>query len=237
MNTTPVALWSGCGPITPTKIIEQSSGSCLALLLFGSRAYGDYDEHSDVDIIQLCATDTKDYSVGKYNYHCHTVEGLTRLGLKGDLFFKHLADVGQVVYDPDSLFPAILAQYVPQTDYQDNVFLLYSQAKEAEQVGWLRYNLFKKYHTKRASTILASCIYLRAAICGNLVWGLKHQARLYNDPNLLRGRRLRDGVITGHANYLRVVSKALDVLWHHSGEARRKYEYEKERAKETSSSY
>lgn len=211
--STSVGLWASKHDLVhKQEILDKVRGDWLALMLFGSHAYGEVDEHSDVDVLQLVSEERKAYSVGKFNFHCYTIEQLTLMAKSGTLFVAHMIDVGVVLRDAHGHFPVILKQFVKDLTHKETVFHVYARSKEMVMTGKINHWFFNKVLNKEAVGLLSAAIYARASLENNLVWGLKAQARKYNDQELLLGRELSSGHVSGYRSFQKVLRKAQEVI-------------------------
>lgn len=111
----------------------------VGLLLYGSRARGDDDEHADVDLLAVatdgaCTTVTsRDLTFSRY-----PLEHILRQARAGDLFAFHLVSEGRVIFEREPVFAKIKRAFCYRSDYAQGI-------RMASDVGW-----FLLHHRDRA---------------------------------------------------------------------------------------
>jgi predicted nucleotidyltransferase len=80
----------------------------LGLMLYGSRARGDFTDTSDVDILRLSRRPSHTYSIGRISVSSYTPEQLE--SASGTLFGTHLVRDGVVLFDPTSVLSRTIAR-------------------------------------------------------------------------------------------------------------------------------
>lgn len=111
----------------------------VGLVLYGSRARGDHDERSDIDVLALAAEGppavvTREcLTVSRY-----AVEHVLRRARSGDLFAYHLVTEGKVLYERAPVFAAVQRAFRHRSDYWPEITM-------ASDVGW-----FLLHHHERA---------------------------------------------------------------------------------------
>jgi hypothetical protein len=91
----------------------------LALFLYGSYARGDADEASDVDILQIVATPSAPYAIGRFNVTCYTLDQLSRIAKAGGLFARHIVSEAVPLIDSQGLLEVVKSAYVAPQNYDD----------------------------------------------------------------------------------------------------------------------
>jgi len=99
------------------ELLEIIKPPFTALFLYGSHARGDAQETSDVDVLQVTATHTAPYAVGRVNVTCYTLEQLLRLTRRGGLFARHLIEEALPLADPEDVLGTLRSAYVRPMDY------------------------------------------------------------------------------------------------------------------------
>lgn len=112
----------------------------VGLVLYGSRARGDHDERSDVDLLAIAAGGppavvTRDgLTVSRY-----AVDHLLRRARSGDLFALHLVSEGTVIYERAPVFAQMKRAFRYRSEYWPEIAM-------ASDVGW-----FLVHHHERAA--------------------------------------------------------------------------------------
>lgn len=102
-----------------------------AVCLFGSRARGDQDEGSDVDLLLVTSeTQPRHSSMGNLSLSMYPIDDLIERAAGGDLFLCHLANEARPIYDPTGELPRIRAAF----QYRDSYDL---EVGQASALGWL----------------------------------------------------------------------------------------------------
>lgn len=112
----PVAL---LGPDDELARRELPTGVISAALLFGSRARGDFTEHSDLDVLIVCSRDTRRtnaFALKRLGARpvIHTWATLQRLVDSDWLFAYHLWKEGKPLWDPDERLMEVLRPVTPE---------------------------------------------------------------------------------------------------------------------------
>jgi hypothetical protein len=125
--------------------------SVSAVALFGSRARGNADPHSDVDIL-LVTTEprTRHVSMGNISLYLYSWSYLKRRASAGDLFVGHIAKESRALYDPKNYFKALDETFRFKTSYLKEI-------RQASELGWY----IADYH----STVRPSVATKRIAWC------------------------------------------------------------------------
>lgn len=102
----------------------------VGLVLYGSRARGDHDERSDVDLLAV-ATDGASATVSGHGVTVsrHPLDHLLRRARSGDLFAFHLVSEGKVVYEREPVLARMKRAFCYRADYVREI-------RAASDVGW-----------------------------------------------------------------------------------------------------
>jgi len=149
------------------------------LLLYGSRARGDHQTGSDLDLLALVPGELGSRSVGRVNLSCYTPGQLA--SASGTLFGEHLQRDGLFVFDPLSHLSSIVSAF--ESLDVDRIFdrvrrfapLLKSVDSEANLVGCVRLG---KY-------LLRSAIYADAIRDGHPCFSVRELAERYVEPRFV----------------------------------------------------
>lgn len=93
-----------------------------ALMLFGSAARGDANEHSDVDLLAVISNQ-KPFSKKTYQaeFQFFSPEDLLKSASKGELFAIHLAFEGKIIYDTSGIFSKFKESLIIRRSYRQEV--------------------------------------------------------------------------------------------------------------------
>lgn len=102
----------------------------LAVALFGSRARGDHNSSSDVDLLLV----TNDARVGhsqkdSFSMSLYPLGELNERAGNGDLFLYHILFEGRPLYDPDKHLSELKSRFHLKTSYSTEI-------QEAADLGW-----------------------------------------------------------------------------------------------------
>jgi predicted nucleotidyltransferase len=115
-------------PPTPGKATNLS---IIGLVLYGSRARGDYAAGSDVDLLGLTREGAPTRrTAGKVTLSCYPLEHVIGRARAGDLFAFHIVSEGRVLYEREAVFERIVGAFALRSDYSREIAL-------ASDVGWL----------------------------------------------------------------------------------------------------
>ena len=111
-------------PAGPTMTIS-------AVLLFGSRARGDYDAGSDVDLLFVTGEpQPRHHAVGNLSLSLYPIDKLLSQAADGDLFVFHLVSEAKPIYDPAGEFTRLKMAFQFRDSYDRDV-------ARASDLGWL----------------------------------------------------------------------------------------------------
>lgn len=98
-----------------------------ALLLYGSRARGDHDDDSDVDLLAIGASHHGGRPAGAIPVY--PLDHVLRRARSGDLFALHLVAEGRVVFEREPVFVKLQRAFCFRADYGPVI-------RQASDVGW-----------------------------------------------------------------------------------------------------
>jgi len=102
-----------------------------AVALFGSRARGDGDETSDVDLLLFTNEDEpRHVTMGNISLSLYPLAHLLGLASNGDLFACHLALEAKPIHDPDGQLAQLRANFQLRGSYS-------AEVGQASDLGWL----------------------------------------------------------------------------------------------------
>lgn len=150
------------------------------LLLYGSRARGDFLATSDFDVLRLAETPAPTFRVGRLSVSSYTTNQL--LSATRTLFGTHLLRDGTIVYDPDGALANIMRELMPadpqallhQVRAYSVIFDIPFQERTAYCAGLVRL----------ARYLLRTAIYARAMLEGNPCFSVRELAIRFDQPEL-----------------------------------------------------
>jgi hypothetical protein len=99
--------------IESERVLRVAAPSASAVILYGSRARGDYRPDSDTDVLQILREAQPSYSVEEIVLSCYTLRQLQKMARHGSLFVAHLVTEAIPLRDPENLLEQIRASYLP----------------------------------------------------------------------------------------------------------------------------
>lgn len=92
--------------------------SIVCLLLYGSRARGDHDAHSDVDLTAITSNHTPErITLGRTPTIAYPIDHALRVARSGGLFAYHLVSEAKVVFETEPVFARIQQAFRFRDDY------------------------------------------------------------------------------------------------------------------------
>lgn len=164
-----------------TELVRDAIVSpSLALLLYGSYARGDFEQSSDIDILQVTATHTAPYSIGNINVTCYTPGQLTGLARNGSLFARHLVSEALPIDDPTGFLDSLRSKYVAPKDYR-SVFYEISGAVPIVAITNDIFEESPRHYSATASYLLRTYVYAKAVELGARSFSMQHVGDLIGD--------------------------------------------------------
>nr|WP_314257301.1 nucleotidyltransferase domain-containing protein [uncultured Devosia sp.] len=144
----------------------------LSMALFGSRARGDDEAGSDVDIL-LITEETKPrmVSTNRMSFSFYPASWLLDKATKGDLFVLHLVREGKVIYDERGDFDSMSKAFRLRKSYGENV-------EQASSLGRFLVRYGVRFEdtvalNKRIAWCVRTILIARAAEAGNAIFSAK----------------------------------------------------------------
>ena len=124
----------------------------MCLLLYGSRARGDFDAHSDVDLTAITADDTPaPVTIGRTTTMAQPLDDALRAARSGSLFAFHLVSEGKVLFESERVFARIQRAFQFRDDYTPVI-------RNCSEAGWfLVRNHEKATNTRNFNHAVAWC--------------------------------------------------------------------------------
>lgn len=123
--------------------------SISALLLFGSRARGDYSDSSDIDLLAI--NDVMKPTVsgkGPASLYHYSYDWLSRKANQGDLFVWHIVTEALAVFDPNEQLKELRAEFRFASSYEAEIL-------KASDVGWAISSLWSQLDVRSANRLIA----------------------------------------------------------------------------------
>lgn len=146
-----------------------------AVALFGSRARGDGEESSDVDLLLVTSEDTpRHVAMGNLSLSLYPQADLFNRARKGDLFVCHLALEAKVIHDPEGLLPALKDTLKLRSSYNTEI-------AAASDLGWLLARFARalpdfELVNRRIAWCVRTILIARSAEAGKPVFSAAHLA-------------------------------------------------------------
>lgn len=167
-------------PEERTTLVDKVQQGTLGLLLYGSRARGDFLPESDFDLLRYSDAPDHTFKVGRVSVSTYAPKQLE--SASRTLFGTHLARDGRVLLDTDGELASAISQLEPaspeqllQTVRRYSVILNTSQRdRECHLSGLVR---LARYLTRTA-------IYSRAMATGTPCFSVRELAERFDDSSL-----------------------------------------------------
>jgi hypothetical protein len=92
--------------------------SIVCLLLYGSRARGDHDAHSDIDLAAITSNNTPErVTIGRTATMADPLDHVLRVAQSGGLFAYHIVSEAKVVFETEPVFERIQQAFRFRDDY------------------------------------------------------------------------------------------------------------------------
>jgi hypothetical protein len=112
----------------------------MCLLLYGSRARGDHDASSDIDVTAITAGETAEsVTIGRVTTMAHPLDDALRAARSGSLFAFHLVSEGKVLFESPRVFGQIQRAFQFRDDYTPVIEM-------CSEAGW-----FLLHHREKAT--------------------------------------------------------------------------------------
>lgn len=112
----------------------------MCLLLYGSRARGDHDVDSDIDLTAITAGDTAEaVTIAQITTMAHPLDEALRAARSGSLFAFHLVSEGKVLFESAPVFGRIQRAFRFRDDYTPVI-------RMCSDAGW-----FLLHHREKAT--------------------------------------------------------------------------------------
>lgn len=187
----------------PVAIKRSMEGSASALMLFGSRARGDFVAASDVDVLQVTDRRMSSYKAGIFTFSPYSLATLSYLAAHGSLFILHLKTDGRILEDAAGQLNDLLDLYIQPRTYD------YFRSQLRGALPLLDCTLFE--YESRWRTLHTIAIFLLRSTCyaacveaGEPKFGMTEVARVLHDPRLTEAYQLKFSHKPARRSYLAV---------------------------------
>jgi hypothetical protein len=149
----------------------------FAVTLFGSRARGDANRSSDIDLLLVTNEGTPRHtSMGNISMSFYPLKDLKARARSGNLFLCHVLREGRPVYDPEGLFAALTNEFKLRTSYECHI-------RQAADLAWLLARFGERWGSekllrRRIAWTVRTILIGRSAEAGNPVFAPKALARV-----------------------------------------------------------
>jgi hypothetical protein len=185
--------------------------SILAVALFGSRARGDEDPSSDVDLLLVTAEGpARHSSMGNLSLSFYPLSDLHARARSGNLFLCHVLREGRALYDPQACFPMLLSEFRLRGSYEATI-------QQAADFAWYMVRFGRRYpdsnlFRRRVAWCVRTILIGRSAEAGTPTFAPRHLAKL--GPRLITARliaqkdanHLHPGALSDLERFLRELS-------------------------------
>lgn len=183
----------------------------LAVALFGSRARGDEDPSSDVDLLLVTAEGpARHASMGDLSLSFYPLPDLHARARSGNLFLCHVLREGRTLYDPEACFPTLQAEFRLRPSYAAAIH-------QAADLAWYMVRFGRRYpdtslFRRRIAWCVRTILIARSAELGTPTFAPRHLAKL--GPRLVTARliaqkdadHLHPGTLSDLERFLRELS-------------------------------
>lgn len=168
------------------KVIKSGiKGDYISIVLFGSYSRGDQNEFSDIDVLHVTIIKSKPYTKNNVNYSTYTLDQLTEMAQKGDLFILHIIKEGRILFGSNNVLDYLSNQFIQPKSYDDY------RTKLINCAGLLSVN--NQEFDKRAieyyrllSFLFRSYLYSLMLDSGKVCFSLVDVSKYFNDIRLIK---------------------------------------------------
>jgi predicted nucleotidyltransferase len=157
----------------------------LAVTLFGSRARGDSNPSSDIDLLMITAeSSVRHISKGNVSLSLYPMEDLRGRAQTGDLFLCHVLKEGRSLYDPEDRLEALRGAFHLRKSYAREI-------GHGADLGWLLVRFAEAFRPsplicRRVAWSVRSILIARSAEAGDPVFSAAALASLAPIPETPR---------------------------------------------------
>ena len=130
----------------------EAMHSIVCLLLYGSRARGDHDAHSDVDLTAITSKHTPErVTIGRTTTMAYPLDHALRVARSGGLFAFHIVSEAKVLFETEPIFARIQRAFRFRDDYTPVI-------RMCSEAGWfLLRHQEKAVNTRKFNQAVAWC--------------------------------------------------------------------------------
>ncbi len=179
-DVTAALLGLGLSDAEVSSSLHRIGPGLRGLLLYGSRARGDFLPHSDYDLLRLADEPAPTFKTGRLSVSSYTEDQLR--SASGTLFGTHLLRDGRVVHDPSGLLSQVVGGLVPADPHallaRVREFAIVLDTTEAERIEYC------SGLVRLARYLLRTAIYARAMAEGRPCFSVRELAARFRQPEL-----------------------------------------------------
>lgn len=216
------------GSLLGTVVDEVAVTPTIGLVLYGSRARGDHDHDSDVDLLAVTDGGTASKAVHDRVSICrYPLTEIVRRAGYGDLFVLHIVSEGRVIYQRSPVLEDMRNAFVYRPDYAREMAL-------ASDVGWFLVRHGDQLDPRRVNENMAWCtrtmLVARAASLRQPVFSAAGLAELAGCPEVVAviknksSRSIDPGMVTRFREVLHRFGTTQPAPWRTLDEQRRAFE-------------
>lgn len=99
-------------------IVSLAKYNPSTVILFGSYSRGDYNENSDIDVLEVTQKENKPYSISNINYSTYTNQQLKKMAKSGNLFLLHIILEGKILKGDPAIISNLKKEFNKPENYQ-----------------------------------------------------------------------------------------------------------------------
>ncbi|NCI51373.1 nucleotidyltransferase domain-containing protein [Sediminibacterium roseum] len=165
------------------RIIQGAKHTNRALILYGSYSRGDFDQSSDIDVLEITERPQTPYSISNINYSPYSSQQLQKMADEGNLFVLHIIKEGQVISGDENILNEINKKFV----YPDNYDFLRAQIIETAgllDIGESGFSMNSRGYYGLLCYLLRSYIYSLAIDQRDISFSVKYLSKKFDNDDV-----------------------------------------------------